>query len=100
RPNPISTRLSVAAMLWRSARSYNRVGKLRITSAGLGRITGEMSRLSALAPSVANHHTKTTTPTAAAPTSWRVTLGGGTRSAKRFDKLFRGRRCLRRVHLD
>ncbi len=46
RPNPIRTRFSVAAMLCSSARSLRRLGKLRNTSAGLGRITGEIRRSS------------------------------------------------------
>ena len=46
RPKPIRTRFSVAAMLCSSARSLSRLGKLAITSPGLGRITGEIRRSS------------------------------------------------------
>ena len=48
--NPASTRRSVAAMLSSSARSVSRLGKLRITSPGLGSTTGEMNRVSGVAP--------------------------------------------------
>ena len=42
---------------WRPVRvRRNRLGKLRTTSAGLGRMTGEISRSSAPGPRVASHH--------------------------------------------
>ncbi len=78
---PRSTRLSVAAMLSMSARSLSRLGKLRMTSPGLGRMTGEMNRSSEPMPEVANHHTATISATAPTPTRRRVIGGGGRRSA-------------------
>ena len=60
---------SVAAMLCTSARSLNSAGKLRMTSAGLGRITGEISRVSGAAPEVASHQSSTTSAEPPAPTS-------------------------------
>ena len=78
----MSTRFNVAAMLCRSARSFSRVGRLRITSAGLGRMTGETSRSSGDAPIVASHQTSSTAPIAPAPTSRRVSGGGENRSVR------------------
>ena len=78
RPNPISTRFSVAAMLCMSARSLSRLGKLLITSTGLGRMIGETKRSSdpEASPLVASHHSRTMTPIATAPASRRV-IGDG-----------------------
>ncbi len=81
-PNPIRTRRRVATMLWISARSFSRLGKLRTTSAGLGRITGEIRRLSAVAPRVASHQSSTTAAMPPTPTSRRITGGGASRSAR------------------
>ena len=66
RPKPRSTRFNVAAMLCTSARSLSRLVKLENTSNGLGSTTGDTSRVST-APSVTNHHTRTTSATPPAP---------------------------------
>src|SRR5204862_4098442 len=83
-PNPISTRFKVAAMLSTSARSFNRLGKLLITSAGLGRMTGDISRSSGRPPLVTIHQTNSTTPIAPAPTRRRV-IGDGVNRSVRID---------------
>ena len=80
RPNPLSTRLSVAMMLATSARSFSSEGKLPITSRGLGRITGDTRRLSDPSPRVASHHRITSATTAPSPSSQRTFGGGETRS--------------------
>ena len=82
RPNPMSTRFRVAAMLWTSARSCSRLGKLCTTSAGLGRMTGEISRSSAPRPVVTSHQRSTTPPIVPTPTRRRVIRDGDSRSAK------------------
>ena len=48
-PNPVSTRRSVAMMLSSRPRSFHRGPKLRATSSGDGRITGEIRRCSGVA---------------------------------------------------
>src|SRR5207248_5746461 len=53
-PKPIKTLFNVATMLSISPRSRSKLGKLRTTSAGLGRMIGEISRFSACSPLVAS----------------------------------------------
>ena len=83
RPNPTSTRRRVAATLCKSARSLKSAGTLSTTSAGLGRMTGEISRDSA-APRVASHQRITTTARPPAPTS-RAVIGDGASRREKID---------------
>ena len=68
-------------MLWSSACSLKRTGKLRSTSSGLGRITGEIQRSSGAPPRVATHQSSTTNATLPTPIRRRVMRGGERRSA-------------------
>src|SRR5437867_1004707 len=99
RAKPPSTRRSVAAMLSSSARSLHRVGKLRSTSPGLGRTTGEMSRDSGAAPDVNAHQSSKQRPMAPIPTA-RPTAGDGAarkvKSDGRWGVLVSG---FKRIHL-
>ena len=75
-PKPISTRRMVAMILAGSPRSFHRAGKLRMTSTGLGKITGDTRRCSAVAPLVATNHKASIRTTAPSPIR-RPTIGGG-----------------------
>src|SRR6185295_3166119 len=76
RPKPLNTRLSVATVLSISPRSLKSTGTLRSTSPGLGSSTGEMTRVSALAPRVSTHQMKIRMRTPSAPKP-RRNIGGG-----------------------
>ena len=79
---PPNTRFNVAAMLASRARSVKRVGIPLITSAGLGSITGDTIRVSAVAPSVMSHQKSPTSATQISPAKRRTNGGDSLRRVK------------------